>query len=102
MKQLTKLWKKIVTNLEDLENDDSFYKDLADKFDEIIELKDVNEFRNIQKLDWMNPDLFNQMISSTHRAFIEGYLLGRAEDKAEQVSLLRKCFKTEIPRCSKS
>lgn len=102
MKQLTKLWKQIVENLEDLEEDDSFHKDLAAKFDEIIELKDVREFRQIQKLDWMNPDLFNQMIGSTHRAFVEGYLLGKAEYKTEQISLLRKCYKEDVPRCSKA
>ena len=95
MKPLTKLWNQITDSLIELGENDIFTKELYNKFDEIFNLKDVDEFKNATKADYYTADMYMSTSHAMKRAFVEGYLLSQMEQRQENIKSLLKCCNME-------
>lgn len=80
MKKITEQWLELVTNLADIDyNTAPFITELAEKFSEIFDYKDMDEFKNADCS--MTKSTFNVLSGIMRRAFTEGYLLAQMEQK---------------------
>ena len=95
MKPLTKLWNQITDSLIELGENDIFTKELYNKYDEIFNLKDVDEFKNAAKAEYYTADMYMNTSHAMKRAFVEGYLLSQMEQKQENIKALLKCYNME-------
>lgn len=95
MKPLTKLWNQITDSLTELGDNDTFTKELYNKFDEIFDLKDVHEFKLATRAEYYTADMYMSTSNAMKRAFVEGYLLSQVEQKQENIKSLLKCYSTE-------
>lgn len=95
MKPLTKLWNQITDSLTELGDNDTFTKELYNKFDEIFDLKDVHEFKLAARAEYYTADMYMSTSNAMKRAFVEGYLLSQVEQKQENIKSLLKCYSTE-------
>lgn len=96
MNHLTQLWNNIAEELVRVEESDDFLNDVYDKFGEIFDIKDVTEYKNSALVTpFLAPAQFNYLSLAIRRAFVEGYLLSKTEQRKEQVKLLYNCYKDE-------
>ena len=116
MKNITRLWTQLADSLAEITTNQSFMTELYDKFGEIFDLKDANEYKVAASVsDVITPKQFVHTSAAMQRAFVEGYLLAQMEQKQEDIKYLYNCHRKEltnekntfsindypnIPRCS--
>lgn len=78
MKQVTKYWKIVSKVLEEQADKSPTIQRLLDYFEEIFDLKDVENYKEMAALsEVITPKEYNYTSTVMRRAFIEGYLLHR-------------------------
>lgn len=96
MNNLTQLWNNIAEELVNMEKSEDFIEEVYDRFGEIFDIKDVTEYKSSALVTpFLTPAQFNYLSLAIRRAFIEGYLLSKTEQRKEQVKLLFNCYKDE-------
>lgn len=97
MKNITRLWTQLTDSLSEVTDNKSFLSELYDKFGEIFNLKDANEYKIASSAsDIISPKQFAHTSIAMQRAFVEGYLLAQMEQKHNDIKFLYQCHRKEL------